>query len=109
DVPAGAAGDAERAAIEDAIAHYNDELATYGVILAELPDGVDATPDIKIDFADTTPIGGAADGVLGVTMTGGQIILVNGWNWYTGSDPSQVGADQYDFETIAAHELGHSI
>ncbi len=100
---------AEQAAIEDAIASYNDALATYGVVLAELPDGVAATPDIEIHFADTMPIGGAADGVLDVTMTGGQIILVKGWNGYTGSDPSQLGADQYDFETIAAHELGHSI
>src|SRR5207249_5473850 len=37
------------------------------------------------------------------------ITLVKGWNWYTGSDPGAVGQDQYDFETVAMHELGHGI
>jgi hypothetical protein len=35
--------------------------------------------------------------------------LVTGWNWYYGSDPGQLGASQYDFQTVATHELGHGI
>ena len=31
------------------------------------------------------------------------------WNWYTGADPSAIGAGQYDFRTIVTHELGHAI
>jgi hypothetical protein len=33
--------------------------------------------------------------------------MIQGWNWYAGSDPTQVGAGQYDFETAVMHELGH--
>jgi hypothetical protein len=39
----------------------------------------------------------------------GAITLVSGWNWYTGTDPSQVGQNQYDFESIVLHEIGHSL
>ena len=48
-----------------------------------------------------------ADGVLG--CEDGGITLIAGWNWYTGADPSAVGVDQYDFETIVLHELGHAV
>ena len=34
---------------------------------------------------------------------------MTGWNYYTASDPSQIGAGQYDFSTLAIHELGHAI
>src|SRR5207245_1533040 len=61
-----------------------------------------------IRMAGSTDIGGAADGVLGVQHDGG-ITLVQGWNWYTGADSTGVGANQYDFETIAMHELGHAL
>jgi hypothetical protein len=109
DTPQDANAAAEEARIQDAIDQYNTQLAAYGVTLEEIPAGVTATPDIQIHFADTTAIGGVADGVLGVTMLGGQITLVNGWNWYTGSDASAVGAGQYDFQTVATHEIGHAI
>jgi hypothetical protein len=79
------------------------------VILVEVPAEVSATPDVQIHFSDTTPIGGVSSGVLGVTLIGGQVILVNGWNWYTGSNPTQIGADQYDFQTVLSHELGHTL
>src|SRR5207245_2920967 len=29
--------------------------------------------------------------------------------WYTGADTAAISADQYDFETIVMHELGHAI
>jgi hypothetical protein len=35
--------------------------------------------------------------------------MLQGWNWYAGSDPSQIGASQYDFETTVLHELGHAL
>src|SRR5262249_34917942 len=38
-----------------------------------------------------------------------EITIIQGWNWYAGSDPGQVGSDQYDFETTIIHELGHAL
>jgi hypothetical protein len=35
--------------------------------------------------------------------------MIQGWNWYAGADPSQIGASQYDFQTTVAHELGHAL
>src|SRR5262249_52033820 len=29
--------------------------------------------------------------------------------YYTGADHTQVGIDQYDFETVVVHELGHAL
>jgi uncharacterized repeat protein (TIGR01451 family)/choice-of-anchor A domain-containing protein len=99
----------EQAAIDDAVAVYNTELSAHGLTLVEVGPDQAANADLTITMSDTTSIGGVADGVLGVTQAGGSIILVTGWNWYTGADPSQVGASQYDFETVAMHELGHGI
>jgi hypothetical protein len=39
----------------------------------------------------------------------GNITLVSGWNWFTGTSATAVGAGQYDFETIVMHELGHAL
>ena len=58
--------------------------------------------------ATTSAYGSAADGVLGCESATG-ITIVSGWNWYDGADGTAVGADQYDFETIVVHELGHSL
>jgi uncharacterized repeat protein (TIGR01451 family) len=100
----------EQARIDDAIAKYNTELAPYGLTLVEAGADEANLADITVNIADTTEIGGAAQGVLGVTRSSDHsITLVDGWNWYLGSDPSQIGADQYDFQTIATHELGHAI
>jgi uncharacterized repeat protein (TIGR01451 family) len=99
----------EQARIDAAVATYNAELAPYGVSLVEVgADRADAA-SITITVAGTTPIGGAAAGVLGVTQSGGTITLVDGWNWYTGSDPTAVGAGKYDFQTVVTHELGHAL
>jgi hypothetical protein len=35
--------------------------------------------------------------------------MIQGWNWYAGADPTQIGAGQYDFETTVLHELGHAL
>ena len=55
------------------------------------------------------PRGGTSDGVLGFTTPSNDVYLVAGWNYFTGSDPSGIGADQYDFTTLAIHELAHTV
>src|SRR5438105_2207172 len=57
----------------------------------------------------TSAVGGYADGVLGCTTDAGQITLIQGWNFYAGSDAAQIGAGQYDFEAVVTHELGHAL
>jgi len=39
----------------------------------------------------------------------GQITLIVGWNWYSGSDPSAIAPDQYDYQAIITHELAHGL
>jgi hypothetical protein len=39
----------------------------------------------------------------------GEITLIQGWNWYAGSDPTLIGSSQYDFQTTVTHELGHAL
>src|SRR5207302_10171788 len=62
-----------------------------------------------IDTAPTTANGGAAQGVLGSTKTTGEITLVQGWDWFSGTDPAGIQAGQYDFQTVVTHELGHAL
>src|SRR5262249_59079417 len=65
--------------------------------------------DVTLNMGTTSPVGGYADGVLGCTTDAGQITLIQGWNFYAGSDATQIGAAQYDFETVVTHELGHAL
>jgi hypothetical protein len=109
DIPAGPDADAEHARIDDALADLNAELGQFGVILAELDPSVDATPDIVLTLSDNSVIGGMSQGVLGVTQVGGQITVVTGWDYYTGSAIDGIGDGQYDFQTVVTHELGHAI
>src|SRR5205823_1103516 len=95
-IPGGQAA-AEEARIRDALADLNTTLEPFGVVLTEATPDLAATADIHIHFADTTAVGGVAEGVLGITALGGNITLVTGWNWFTGT--AGVGADQYDFQT----------
>jgi Concanavalin A-like lectin/glucanases superfamily/PKD domain/Matrixin len=102
----------EMARIDDTVNGLNTLLAPYGVTVTEVDAGSSAWANIVLDMSDTTDIGGAADGVLGVTMNLGtltHITLVNGWNWYTGGDAGAVGPDQYDYQTVVTHELGHAL
>jgi hypothetical protein len=51
-----------------------------------------------------------ASGVLGCyNEPNDEVTMIQGWNWYAGTDPSQIGAGQYDFETTVLHELGHAL
>src|SRR5262249_61584866 len=66
--------------------------------------------NLVIDTSTTSACGGMANGVLGCyNALNSEITMVQGWNWYAGSDPKQIGAAQYDFETTVLHELGHAL
>jgi hypothetical protein len=97
----------ELARIQDAVNAVNAVVAPYGVSVAETTDPTQA--NVVIDTASTSAVGGYADGILGCYTTTGEITLIQGWNWYVGADPAQVGASQYDFETTVTHELGHAL
>ncbi|MCE5266296.1 MAG: matrixin family metalloprotease, partial [Planctomycetaceae bacterium] len=99
----------EAARISDAVENLNAQLGAMGMCLITVPDEIGLMADITISMADTTAIGGAAEGVLGLTEMGGTITLVSGWDWYTGNGATAIAAGQYDFETVATHELGHGI
>ncbi|HVS34340.1 MAG TPA: matrixin family metalloprotease, partial [Gemmataceae bacterium] len=91
-----------------AMTYLNTALGSYGVNLSWAPDG--ASADVTIHFASTTPEGDASDGVLGYTTASNDVYIVTvGWNYYTGSDASAIGAGQYDFLTLATHELAHTV
>ncbi|MDB5349085.1 MAG: cya 2, partial [Planctomycetota bacterium] len=96
----------ELARIQDAVTSVDTTVAPYGVDVSLVTDPGLAT--IVITISSTSAAGSASDGVLGCESSNG-ITLLSGWNWYTGSDPAQVGAGQYDFETIVLHEIGHSL
>lgn len=104
-------GAAQEASIDAAIQSLNNQLGSVGVHLVDvttIPSEA-ANAAIVIQLSSNTTLGGVAEGVLGLTQPGGNITLVSGWNWYYGADPSQIGSTQYDFETVAMHELGHGI
>ena len=98
----------ELARIQDAINTWDALLAPYNVTITEVTDPTQA--NIVIDTSTTSACGGMANGVLGCfNAPNGEITLIQGWNWYAGADPTQIGAGQYDFETTMLHELGHAL
>jgi hypothetical protein len=64
---------------------------------------------MRIGVSSSSPCGSAADGVLGCSTIFGDITFLTGWNWYTGTDMTAINVNQYDYQTIATHELGHAI
>ena len=98
----------ELARIQDAINAWDALLAPYNVTITEVSDPTQA--NIVIDTSTTSACGGMANGVLGCfNAPNGEITMIQGWNWYAGADPTQIGAGQYDFETTMLHELGHAL
>jgi hypothetical protein len=97
----------ELARIQDAVTAVDAVTEPYGVAVAEVTDPTLA--DVTLNMDITSAVGGYADGVLGCTTDAGQITVISGWNFYAGSDPPQIGAGQYDFETVITHELGHAL
>jgi predicted Zn-dependent protease len=98
----------EQARFDDAIATLDATFGPYGVDLVDVGAADAADAVVQVEIAAGSAAGSAADGVLGCTVAG-QITLLTGWNWFTGADPTTIGSDQYDFETIVMHELGHAI
>jgi hypothetical protein len=106
--PAGLFTPDELARVQDAIQTWDAVLAPYNVTITEVSDP--SLANIVIDIGSTSACGGVANGVLGCyNAANNEIMILQGWNWYAGSDPSQIGATQYDFETTVLHELGHAL
>jgi PKD repeat protein len=105
--PTGSFSPDERARIDDAVTTFDALLAPYNVTITEVKSS-DAA-NLVLDTGTTSPCGGQGDGVLGCYNGAGEITLIRGWNFYAGADPSAIGPDQYDFETLVFHELGHSL
>jgi Matrixin len=102
----------ELARIQDAIAGMNPLLAPYNVVITQVDAASSDQANVIIDIGTSTAAGGYADGVLGceTTSTGSsEITLVQGWNWYDGTDSTAVASDQFDFQTVVTHELGHAL
>jgi hypothetical protein len=98
----------EPARIQDAINAWDALLAPYNVTITEVSDPTQA--NLVIDTGTTSACGGAAQAVLGCSNApNAEITMLQGWSWYAGSDPTQIAANQYDFETTVLHELGHAL
>jgi hypothetical protein len=97
----------ELARVQDAVTAVDALTDPYGVTVEEVSDPTLA--DVTLNMDTTSAVGGYADGVLGCTTDAGQITIIAGWNFYAGSDASQIGTDQYDFQTVVTHELGHAL
>jgi hypothetical protein len=95
----------ELARIDDAVAAIDSVTAAYGVTITEVSDPTQANMMLRMDTS--TALGGSADGVLGCMSD--MVTIVSGWDWYAGADPTQIGAGQYDFQTVVIHELGHAL
>jgi streptogramin lyase len=95
----------ELARIQDAVNSIDATIAPYGVVINEVSDPTQA--NVTLNMNTTSSLGGVAQGVLGCTTDADQVTMIQGWSWYAGADPTQVGAGQYDFETAVMHELGH--
>src|SRR5262249_20920826 len=98
-----------QSAIATAIATLDSEVSALGIHLRQLSGtGADAA-QVHIHFTPTSDIGGVNQGVLGAFSPGGQIALIDGWNWYFGSDSNNISKDQFDFQSVVIHELGHAL
>jgi hypothetical protein len=100
----------EAARVQETLNGLSQLLSPYSVQVALVTDPALAT--VVVEQVSTTSLGGQAAGVLATfdqNDTGGVINLVTGWNWYAQADPLGIGANQYDFETVLLHELGHAL
>src|SRR5262249_3946722 len=94
--------------IQDAFDAWDAILAPYSVTIAEVGDP--SLANLVIDTGSTSACGGVACGMLGCYDSAiGDITILQGWSWYAGADPNQIGSGQYDFQTTITHELGHAL
>ena len=95
--------------VQNAVEVINAAVAPDGVSIYQI-DAANATDANVIPGDQHLHCGGrAADGVLGCTTDLGEITLVQGWDWYTGTDVAAITANQFDFQTVVTHELGHAL
>jgi hypothetical protein len=98
----------ELARIQDAINAWDALLVPYSVTITEVSDP--ALANLVIDTGTSSACGGMSNGVLGCyNQLNSEITLIQGWNWFAGADPTQIGSGQYDFQTTVTHELGHAL
>jgi uncharacterized repeat protein (TIGR01451 family) len=98
----------ELARINDALGILNTELGPFNVHLNLASGAAASSAAIHISVAATSPLGSKADGVLGAT-SGQNSTILSGWNWYVGANPAGIRPGQYDFVTVATHELAHAL
>ena len=95
--------------IQDSLDTLNRTLLAYDVTLVGTATNSSKPTDFKVHFTSSNVLESVADGLLGVTMTGGEIYIFTDRNWYFGSDVSAIGASQFDFQSVITHELGHAL
>jgi hypothetical protein len=99
----------EQARILDVVAGIEALVSPYGSNIYVVDSSVGDAANIVLTMSSTSAVGGQADGVLGCTSDGGLVTIISGWNWYAGADPTAIGGQQYDFQTVVTHELGHAL
>lgn len=99
----------EQDRIIDAITSMDVTLAPYHITMTQVDAAHYSLANIIIDTSNTSAGGGVAQGVLGFTTKSGEITLIQGWDWYAGGNPEGIAANQYDFQTVVTHELGHAL
>ena len=97
------------ARIEDAIAEVNVMVGPYGINIYQVDVPRIAEANVLLEISPTSIVGGYADGILGCSEDGVKVTLIEGWDWYVGSDATQISLGQYDFQTIVTHEIGHTL
>jgi len=106
--PSGAFIPDERARINDAVVGWDALLAPYNVTITQVSDA--SLANLIVDTGTSSAAGSTADGVLGCyNGAAGEITILQGWNWYAGANPAQIGQGQYDFQTTVTHEFGHAL
>jgi hypothetical protein len=94
--------------IQDTITGLDTLLAPYSVTITEVSDP--SLANLVLDAGTTSASGSASNGVLACyNPLAGEITVMEGWNWYAGADSTQVGSNQYDFQTTVTHEFGHAL
>ncbi|MFN0055923.1 MAG: SdrD B-like domain-containing protein, partial [Planctomycetales bacterium] len=99
---------AGQARIQDAINVLNSQLGVYQVHFSLVSGPAAADAQVHLRVSSTSDLGNASQGVLGAT-SGHDVTLLSGWNWYVGADPRLIQPGQYDFQTVVAHELAHTV
>ena len=107
ELPKGPQTAAELAAIRTAVATLDDQIAPLGVSLVVVSGAQAASAPVHITMASSSAIGGLNQGVLGAFTPEGDITLITGWNWYFGLESGKIAQNQFDFQSVVTHELGH--